>query len=486
MIGVRVRAGRWADSAKMMAAARAAETADGVERAFCFMGTPANRQEAGGLGLIDPAIDAAGPDDLVIAVQGDRPDDGLAAAEDVLDRVPAGAPATGGATRAVRSLARVEADVAVISVPGQYAALEAQKALGAGMDVLLFSDGVTVDEEVAMKHRAHELGLLVMGPGAGTAIIDGVALGFANVVSRGSVGVVAAAGTGAQEVTVLLDRAGAGTSRCYGTGGRDLKDDVGAVTALDSIARLAAADDTDVILCVSKPPSPQVAERVLRALAECGTPAVACMVGGGVDPVEGVHLAATLEEAAFAAARLAGHPVEPPPPPRAGWVTSGFVRGLFSGGTLCSEAAAILAERLGSVFTNAPAGAARRLEGAPSGHACLDLGEEEFTRGRPHPMIDPAARAERLAEEAADPAVGVLLVDVVLGYASHPDPAGVLVPIVREALAARPQLSVVGYVLGTEADPQVRSRQEAALADAGVRLAPTNASAARLAAALVG
>jgi FdrA protein len=167
-------------------------------------------------------------------------------------------------------------------------------------------------------------------------------------------------------------------------------------------------------------------------------------------------------------------------------VTPGYVRGLFSGGTLCSEAAAILAERLGTVHTNAPAGAARRLEGPPAGHACLDLGEEEFTRGRPHPMIDPAARAERLAEEAADPSVGVLLIDVVLGYASHPDPAGVLVPVIREALAARPQLAVVGYVLGTEADPQVRSRQEEALAGAGARLAPTNAAAARLAAALCG
>lgn len=480
-----MRTGRWADSAKMMAAARAAETTDGVERAFCFMGTPANREEAASLGLADPAIDVAGPDDLVIAVQGERAEDGLAAAEEVLDRVPAGA---GGAAaaRPVRSLARAQADVAVISVPGEYAALEAQKALGAGMDVLLFSDGVAIEDEVALKRRAHDLGLLVMGPGAGTAIIDGLALGFANVVAQGSVGVVAAAGTGAQEVTVLIDRAGAGISRCYGTGGRDLKDDVGAITALDAIARLAADEATDVILCVSKPPSPDVAERVLRALAGCGTPSVACMVGGGVDPVEGVYLAATLEEAALEAARLAGHAAPAPRAPRAEWVTRGFVRGLFSGGTLCSEAAAILADRLGTVHTNAPAGAARRLEGPPTGHACLDLGEEEFTRGRPHPMIDPAARAERLAEEAADPAVGVLLIDVVLGYASHPDPAGVLVPVIRAALAVRHQLAVVGYVLGTEADPQVRSRQEAALADAGVRLAPTNAAAARLAAALCG
>lgn len=486
MTAVRVRGGRWADSAKMMAAARAAEALEGVERAFCFMGTPANREEAAGLGLTDPAIDAAGPDDLVIAVQGEDAEAGVAAAEEVLDRGAGGGAAAGPAERAPRTLAGLEADVAVVSVPGDYAAIEAHKALGAGMDVLLFSDGVPIDQEVELKRRAHDLGLLVMGPGAGTAIIDGIALGFANVVRRGSVGVVAAAGTGAQEVTVLVDRAGAGVSRCYGTGGRDLKDEVGAITALDAIARLAADEGTDVILCVSKPPSPEVADRVLRELANCDIPTVACFVGGGIAPVEGVHLAGTLEEAALAAAGLAGFPADPPPRPRADWVTGGAVRGLFSGGTLCSEAAAILADALGTVESNAPAGAARPLRGEPSGHACLDLGEEEYTRGRPHPMIDPAARAERLAAEAADPAVGVLLLDVVLGFASHPDPAGVLAPVIRDALRARPTLAVVAYVCGTDADPQGRARQEEALRGAGARVAPTNAAAARLAAALAG
>ena len=162
------------------------------------------------------------------------------------------------------------------------------------------------------------------------------------------------------------------------------------------------------------------------------------------------------------------------------------MRGLFSGGTLCSEASAILAERLGTVSSNAPGGPRPAAPGRAEGHACLDLGEEEFTRGRPHPMIDPEARVERLEREAADPDVGVLLLDVVLGYAGHPDPAGALAPAIREALADRPQLAVVAYVLGTEDDPQVRSRQEATLADAGARLAPTNAAAARLAAALAG
>jgi FdrA protein len=481
---VRVRAGRWADSARMMAAARAAEAVEGVDQALCFMATPANREEAAALGVGVDAIGAAGPDDLVIAVRGPGAAEGIAAAEAVLERDAQGADGTAAGPRQPRSMARAEGDVAVISVPGEYAALEAHKALGAGMDVLLFSDGVRLEDEVALKRRAHELGRLVMGPGAGTAIVDGLALGFANAVAPGRIGVVAAAGTGAQELTVLVDRAGAGISRCYGTGGRDLRDEVGAVTSLDAIARLAADEATDVLLAVSKPPSPKVAERVLRGLAACGKPAAACMVGGGVDPVDGVALAPTLEEAALAAVRLGGRPAEAARDPRADWVASGVVRGLFSGGTLCSEAAAILAERLPAVASNAPAGRARLLHGEPEGHACLDLGEEEFTRGRPHPMIDPEARVERLRAEATDPHVGVLLLDVVLGYASHPDPAGALAPAIREALAERPHLAVVAYVLGTEADPQVRSRQEATLAEAGARLAPTNAAAARLAAAL--
>ena len=236
-----------------------------------------------------------------------------------------------------------------------------------------------------------------MGPGAGTAILDGLALGFANVVRPGSVGVVAAAGTGAQEVTVLVDRAGAGVSRCYGTGGRDLKDEVGAITALDAIARLAADDDTDVILCVSKPPSPR-------------SPSGCC----GRSPTAGPRRSPAWSAAAWSRSRASTSPppwrrppsrrpawraaaFEPPPDPPPGPGGGGAVRGLFTGGTLCSEAAAILAERLGAVQTNAPAGAATRLEGEPTGHACLDLGEEEFTRGRPHPMIDPerARRAVR-------------------------------------------------------------------------------------------
>jgi FdrA protein len=490
-IAAEVRPGRWVDSARLMAASRTAEDQEGTDRASCFMATPANLQAARDLGLWHEAMSGAGADDLVLVAEGGDPQAGLEAAAAALDGGGGTDSAAAATQRAPRSLARVEGDLAVVSVPGEYAALEAHKALGGGMDVLLFSDGVALEDEVRLKRRAHALGRLVMGPGAGTAILDGVGLAFANVLTADGegpgVGVVAAAGTGAQEVTVLLDRMGVRVTACYGTGGRDLKEEVGAVTALDAIARLSDDPDTAVILCVSKPPAPAVAQRVLDALAATEVPAAACFVGApDLTGPDGVVVAATLEDAAVAAARQAGRAdaegAEVPDAPPVG----GFVRGLFSGGTLCSEAAAILADALGDVVSNAPAGKARALDrGAElTGHACLDLGEEEFTRGRPHPMIDPEARVERLREEAGRPEVGVLLLDVVLGHGSHPDPAGELAPALRDAKEARPDLEVVAHVLGTEKDPQVASAQERTLTALGVRVCASNAAAARLAARL--
>jgi FdrA protein len=488
-VEVQVRQGRWADSAKLLAAARAAEAVDGVDQAACFMATAANVADAQARGLLSGQSTDAGPDDLVLAVQGSAAGDGLAAAAAVLDAGPAGATSGQlGAIAAARSFADLEADVALISVPGDYAALDAHAALSAGMDVMLFSDGVSLDDEIVLKQRAHRLGRVVMGPGCGTAMIDGVGLAFANVVRRGGVGVVAAAGTGAQEVMVQLDRHGAGVSTCYGTGGRDLYAQVGAITMLDCIERLRDDPDTAVILCVSKPPAPEVAARVVDAIAASGKPGAACFVGLDTDDdPRGVRICATLDEAAHAAATLAGIDV-----PRAAFdpgrpTVRGVVRGLFSGGTLCSEAAAILAAELGQVVTNAPAGGATKLDGEPPAdvHACLDLGEEEYTRGRPHPMIDPLARAELLAEVGAQPGVGVVLLDVVLGYGSHPDPAGALAPVLAPLRDLRADLLFVASVCGTETDPQVASRQVATLTAAGVQVAPSNAAAARLAASLV-
>jgi FdrA protein len=442
---VRVVPNRYVDSVRLMQVAQTLRSQDGVGACEVLMGTPANLEALASLGA---SADAA-PTDIVIAV------DGPAAALDAAERELASGAAASDAAPAARprSLAAAArelpgANVAIVSVPGDYAVLEAHRALTAGMHVFLFSDHVSVADELALKRRGAERGLLVMGPECGTAMLGGVGLGFANEVRAGSVGIVAAAGTGAQEASVLLDRAGVGVSQIVGVGGRDLSADVGGIMFRQGMELLAADDGTDTLLLVSKPPSPD-AVRALGDVDVGGKRVVAAFVGwGDGDAPFEVH--PTLEAGAFAAAG-AEPPGEDLDVPRG----DGELLGLFSGGSLAYEAETIL-------------GPGRRI---------LDLGTEEYTQGRPHPMVDPALRLAMLRDEGAR--AGAVLLDVVLGHGSHPDPAGALADTLAELAAARP---VIAHVCGTPSDPQDARRQERTLRDAGVTVAPTNAAAARLAA----
>jgi succinyl-CoA synthetase alpha subunit len=337
--------------------------------------------------------------------------------------------------------------------------------------VFLFSDGVSLEDEIALKRRARARGLLVMGPECGTAIVQGVGLGFANRVRRGPVGVVGASGTGLQEVTTLVHRLGSGISHAIGTGGRDLRAEVGGITSLQALEALGADAETRVVLVVSKPSSRQVADAVLTAAARTGKPVVACLLGHDGAVPAGVRGAATLEEAATAAVRLAGGGAGDLPPAveivHAG--TRGAIRGLYSGGTLCEEA--------------------QRLAGG-AGDRFVDFGGEEFTRGRPHPIIDPGRRHAAILEAAEEPGAGVLLLDLVLGDGAHPDPAGALDPVLADALArARRggrELAVIAHVVGTDADPQGLERQEDTLRRRGVIVCPSNRLAALTARGIAG
>jgi FdrA protein len=502
--GLRIHKDAYLDSLLLMVVTVTMSDADGVEWAGATMATPRGLEELAAAGFSGDQLAGLGANDLVLAVRGDG-DDALAAALDAgrtaafAERADEGG--RGAEQAPPRSIADAirrtpEANVAIVSVPGEYAALEAHHALTAGLHVLLFSDGVPLDEEIELKERATALGRLVMGPGAGTAVLGGTGLGFANVLTRrdgaGTVGVVAAAGTGAQEVSALLDRWGIGVTQVIGVGGRDLSEEVGGRMAQLAARGLAADPATDVILLVSKPPSPAAAARVLAACGE--TPAVAVFLGlAELDAPQGARLARTLEEGARAAAELAGG--------RAPGLTAGLrervaaacrrlepgrrtVAGLFSGGTLCYEAQLVLEELLGPVHSNEPLRKQHGLPAPRGAHVLLDLGAEEYTRGVPHPMIDPSGRLELLRKQAADPDVAVVLLDVVLGKGSHDDPAGELAPLCADLMAGGgPQ--VVAYVLGTEQDPQGYSRQRAVLEAAGCLVPETNARAAHVAAALV-
>jgi FdrA protein len=501
--------GLYRDSVSLMQLSAALEKMPGIERASAVMATPANLALLGAAGLLAGKI-APSPNDLLIAVRG-KPEARLraaiAAASTALEQPAMAAAAGGPAALPLRSLQMAlertpGANLALISVPGEYAAAEAMKALRLGLNVMLFSDNVPLADEAALKRYASDHALLVMGPDCGTAIIDGVPLGFANAVRRGAIGIVGASGTGTQQVSCLLHRQGAGISQAIGTGGHDLQREVGGITMLAGLAALARDRDTRAIVLISKPPAPAVAKTVLAAARRAGKPVVVNFIGAPqATPAGGkLYAARTLEDAARAAVALArGRAMPRPASYRAPVVRLGrmsakqrFVRGLYSGGTFCYEASALLGEALGGIWSNAPVDARQRIADPwkSKGHSLIDLGDDEFTRGRPHPMIDHRLRNERLLEEASDPGVAIIVLDVVLGYGAHPDPAGEMVPAIRRAreLARRKgrSLAIVGFVCGTEEDPQGLSRQEAALRDAGVLLAPGSASAARLAAHIAG
>ena len=465
----RVLGDRYADSVRLMGVAARLRERDGIARAEVFMGTPANLAALAELG---GEADAC-PADLVIALEGADVD----AAFDEAERLLAAPADHGDGTGVVdppRSLGSAlgrltGANIALVSVPGEYATLEAHRALSCGLHVLLFSDHVPVADEVALKHRAVELGLLVMGPECGTAMLGGVGLGFANEVPRGPVGIVAAAGTGAQEAACLVAAHGSGVSHIVGVGGRDLSHDVGGLMFRCAIAMLADDPGTDTLLLVSKPPDRE-AVQALASKLPTDRRVVAAFVGLE-DPDLPLEAHDTLEAAAAAATGGAPEAVdELQAQVDAARERSAGRRllGLFTGGTLAHEAATILRPVLGPIG------------GDPDdqGHAIADLGDDRYTQGRPHPMVDPTLRRELLASAAEDGRTGCVLLDVVCGHAAHPDPAGA---IAEEVAAAARGAVIVARVCGTAGDPQDAGRQAATLRAAGALVAPSNAAAARLA-----
>ncbi|TWP38064.1 protein FdrA [Leekyejoonella antrihumi] len=477
---------------------RAMREADGVQWATAVAATPANLAALRDEGITDERLSTATANDFCLAVRADESNAADHALELGQEAVFTATPKETATTRHPRTVratlaAEPETNVAVVSVPGDYAALAAYQALSAGLHVLLFSDNVPLRDELALKTYARSRGLLVMGPGAGTAMLAGTGLGFANAVSHGRVGVVAAAGTGAQEAMTLLDRWGVGVSQVIGVGGRDLSSDIDGRMARSGVEYLRDDPDTDAILLVSKPPAKNVAQQVIESAGT--TPLVAALIGldeSGFAVPDTVTLARTLESGVAATLRVLGH--SPPDTTRLGGpalldarnrLAPGrrTVRGLFSGGTLCYESLVILGAILGSVYSNTPINRAWCLPAPAASHQCLDLGEEEYTKGRPHPMIDPEARIDVLREHAADDSVAAIILDVVLGYGSNPDPAGALAPVCAEIMAnGGPQ--IVAYVLGTDSDPQRWSAQRDTLMSVGAIVTETAARASFAAAAL--
>ena len=510
---VMVRKDSYFDSVFLMLISTDVKKLPGIAEAVVAMGTEMNRDLIAGMGLSTDEIAAATANDLIIAVDAED-EDAVSRAQTAVDELlrkksssdegSTYKPST--LTAAMKSVP--EANLAIISLPGEFAAREARKALDAGVHVMMFSDNVPVEQEVALKKIAVERGLLMMGPDCGTAIINGRPICFANVVPRGPIGIVAASGTGLQEVSCAIAGAGSGVSQALGTGGRDIKEEtVGGMMMLQCIEALGDDPRTEVIVVVSKPPKASLTPRVIKALEKTGKPAVVHFVG--TDPAAdagNVTYAGNLSAAArVAVAIAAGRTSQAADASREFDLPESeidaivnrerekiaasqkYLRGLFAGGTLTDEAAAVLSGPLGGVHSFDAADPALKLKDPQisEGHTIVDLGEDVFTVGRPHPMIDPSIRTERLDREADDPQMALLLLDCVLGYGSHADPAGAMVASIKSAKQKATDrggyLPVVVSITGTDEDPQGRAAQQAKLEAAGCVVMPTNYQAARLA-----
>ncbi len=505
------KTGEYFDSVTLMLVARSLTEIEGVEEATVVMGTEENKQILKASGLLLEEFKSATDTDLLISAKAADEETArsvIARAEELLieskqKKASAGAHLPRSIEGAVKELP--DANMVLISVAGRYAGDLAMEALKKGLHVMLFSDNIPIEKEKELKQFAREKGLLVMGPDCGTAIINGAPLCFANVVKRGKIGIVAASGTGLQEVSSIIGNQGEGISQAIGTGGRDVKNDIGGIMFLEGIKALAADEATGVIVLVSKPPAPEVLEKVGETIRDIRKPVVAILIGGDPRVMEkaGALAARDLERAGLIAVALArdedpagiekalaarSEEIRKLASAEAGKMKEGqkYLRGLFSGGTLCDETQLLFQERLSPVYSPAPIDPGYKLDDIWKSreNTVVDLGEDEFTVGRPHPMIDFLLRKKRIVEEAADPEVAVILLDVVLGYGSNMDPGEELAGPIREAkkLAADSgrHLAVICSITGTEKDPQSRKKVEEQLREAGAVVMETNSAGSEL------
>ncbi|MEB6062419.1 acyl-CoA synthetase FdrA [Enterococcus gallinarum] len=500
MLNTVILKNNYQDSINLMLLTNTINDLDGVTMSQIMMGTDANKDILNNTGLLTPEAEAASPNDMMIVVDSEDEqimEEVLPAIDTFLADLSAKGddkekPAAASWQEALTALP--DANVALFSIPGEYGAAEMEKALKNGLHVFSFTDNVAIEDEVRLKKLAHEKGLLMMGPDCGTGIISSIPIAFTNVVSPGNIGVVGASGTGIQEVTTIIDRLGGGVVHAIGTGGRDLSDKVGAITVKDAIVALENHEPTDVICVISKPPAKEVRDEVVQLLQSISKPVVAIFLGEKPEAHEGkVYLAHTLEETAQIAVDLANEEAvkrnyftKLDKPNVSTLDKDKVVKGLYSGGTLAAEAGMLISEAL-------------NLEGLVKqegyilhshGYDVIDLGDDIYTQGKPHPMIDPEVRVQKIEEYAEDEQTGIILFDVVLGYGAHEDMVGALLPAIEaaqtKAKTAGGDLYFVATVCGTTKDPQNYQDAVDRLKAAGVYVAESNAKAVQLALLLKG
>jgi FdrA protein len=507
--GYVIRKNEYHDSVFLMRAAKRLSQQKGILQAAALMGTEKNKILLEEIEVRGPEISEATPSDLIVAVKADSQEALASVFEDVdrwLTIDLSSAPRHDVRTFDEAVAIQPDSNLAVISVPGSYAAREARKALEHGLNVFLFSDNVPAESEISLKEYARERGLLVMGPDCGTAIIGGIGIGFANAVRRGPIGVIGASGTGIQEFTSLVHRADSGISQAIGIGSRDLSDAVGGISLLTALDALDSDPKTEVITILSKPPGELALSNLLPRILKCRKPIVVCFLGlkqGSLSADIRTRAARTLDDAAaMAIQRVTGHAPSRLDALSFDWQKLAgqekvnknpeqrYLRGIFAGGTFCFQAQQILQDAGIVVHSNAPLHRNLKLSDPMKSkeHTLVDMGTDDFTVGKPHPMIDSRLRVDRILAEGQDPHVAILLLDFVLGFNASPDPAGELVPAIQEAKSMAKKrggsLSVVASICGTEGDPQNFPQQVKVLAEAGVAVFPSSAQAAQFCALL--
>lgn len=505
-----IKKNEYFDSVTLMIVSKEINKIEGVIDSAVVMGTAQNKSILEVAGLLIPEFSECADSDLLIGVKAESD----ALAENAMNKIA-------GLLKNIRNKSESTEDfnpksfdnalkilpganLSLISVAGKYATREAMKALQNGLHVMLFSDNVSVEDEIKMKKFASAKGLLVMGPDCGTAIINGIPLAFANVVPKGNIGIVAASGTGLQEISTVIANNGGGISQAIGTGGRDVKKEVGGIMFIEALRALNTDEETKIIVLVSKPPHEDTLKKIGAELKMIKKPVVAIFIGADPALIKqyGAIPANTLEEAGLIATNLAANKElneirQTIDARSAGIKTKAallakkkngkYLRGLFSGGTLCDETQLILKNCIGYVYGNAPLNPEFRLKDSWKSvqHTIIDMGEDEFTVGRPHPMIDYSLRNKKILEEAADKEVAVILLDVVLGYGANLQPAEELAPVLKKAKELAPGLVIICSITGTDNDPQNRAHVKTELEKAGAIVMPSNAAASELAAGII-
>jgi len=507
----KIKANTYRDSVLLMRISTELRKLPGVEKCEVMVGTEQNKKSFLRSGLLSHEIQDAGPCDLVIAISGDSRESvnfALKKADELLESV--GRPIIKERDLVFDSFSAAiekvpKANLALISIPGAFVKREAMKALRAGLNLLIFSDNVPIEDELLIKRFAIKEGLLVMGPDCGTAIINGVSLAFANKVRRGDIGIVGATGTGIQEISSIIHNLGKGISHAIGTGSNDVGQIIGGITMIDGIRRLEADPSTRVLVVVSKPPAPETLEKILQVLKECKKPIFVNFLGADKEAIHicGAQFAVTLEELAVNASTNSNLTSKAFAESDTEYLREltrrecndlsekqKYIRGLYSGGTLAIEACILMLKSIDNVYSNVSLKGVIPLDNpqVSRGHTVIDLGADEFTVGKPHPMLEPEMRHERILQEAADPNTAVILMDFVLGYGVHPDPVGAILPALNSAkrIAGKRNchLSIVASVCGTDLDPQNRSEQIRKLKGIGAVVMPNNAQAVNIAKAI--